>query len=79
MPLESVQLSDDMSKALTRLDASCRCGKSSMMLDARQECIGREAWVLADLRTAVAEADMQLFATADEIYGVLKKWGIEKR
>jgi predicted transcriptional regulator len=78
MPIEPVQLSDDMSKALTGLDANYRRGKSPMTLDALQECIEREAWFLADLRTALAEADMQLFATADEMYDVLQKWGIDK-
>ncbi len=72
----TIRLPDDTKQSLERLAGATGRTKSYLALEAIRRYLDEEAWQIAEIQQAVAEADARDFATPAEVKKVLKKWGV---
>jgi predicted transcriptional regulator len=63
-----------MADTLANLARATGRSKSFLAIDALREYLSREAWQIAEIQRAVAEADAGDFASEDEVKAVMEKW-----
>ncbi len=73
----TIHLPDDTKLLLEKLADATGRTKSYLALDAIRRYLNEEAWQIAEIQQAVAEADAGNFATPTEVKKVLKKWGVD--
>jgi len=74
MSVMSLRLPDEMADTLANLAKATGRSKSFLAIDALREYLSREAWQIAEIQRAVAEADAGDFASEDEVKAVMEKW-----
>jgi predicted transcriptional regulator len=74
MSTMSLRLPDDIEDTLAQLSKATGRTKSFLALDALREYLSREAWQIAEIQQAIAEADAGDFATEDEVTATVGKW-----
>lgn len=74
MATMSLRLPDDIEGSLAQLAKATGRSKSFLAVDALREYLAREAWQIAEIQQALAEADAGYFATTDEVAAVRNKW-----
>lgn len=79
MSVMSLRLPDEMADTLAELAKATGRTKSFLAISALQEYLTREAWQIADLQSAVEEADAGDFATDSEVKAVMGKWKTNAR
>jgi predicted transcriptional regulator len=70
----SLRLPDELADTLAKLAKATGRSKSFLAIDALREYLSREAWQIAEIQRAVAEADAGDFASEDEVKAVMEKW-----
>lgn len=70
----SLRLPDDIEGSLAQLAKATGRSKSFLAVDALREYLAREAWQIAEIQQALAEADARDFASTDEVAAVRDKW-----
>jgi predicted transcriptional regulator len=70
----SLRLPDEMADTLASLAKATGRTKSFLVINALQEYLTRESWQIAELQSAVEEADAGDFATDGEVKAVMDKW-----
>ena len=70
----SLRIPDELAETLASLAKATGRSKSFLAIDALREYLSREAWQIAEIQKAVAEADAGDFATDEEVDAVLRKW-----
>ena len=70
----SLRLPDDIEGSLAQLAKATGRSKSFLAVDALREYLAREAWQIAEIQQALAEADAGDFASTDEVAAVRDKW-----
>jgi predicted transcriptional regulator len=76
MSVMSVRLPEDLSEQLEALDKATGRTKSFLAGQAIRDFINREAWQIAEIQQAIAEADKGDFASDDEMEARFKKMGV---
>ncbi|MCY1216589.1 hypothetical protein D9M72_284680 [compost metagenome] len=74
MSLASLNLPDDIARHLASLAKATGRSADVLAQEALSEYIRRESWQIAKIQRAVAEADEDDFATAEEVQATLEKW-----
>ncbi|MDD1964516.1 ribbon-helix-helix protein, CopG family [Pseudomonas putida] len=74
MSMMSLRIPDELAETLASLAKATGRSKSFLAIDALREYLSREAWQIAEIQKAVAEADAGDFATDEEVDAVLRKW-----
>ena len=74
MSMMSLRVPDELAETLASLAKATGRSKSFLAIDALREYLSREAWQIAEIQKAVAEADAGDFATDEEVDAVLRKW-----
>ncbi|MCY1276004.1 hypothetical protein D9M68_391630 [compost metagenome] len=74
MSLASLNLPDDIARHLASLAKATGRSADALAQEALSEYIRRESWQIAKIQRAVAEADEDDFATAEEVQATLEKW-----
>jgi RHH-type rel operon transcriptional repressor/antitoxin RelB len=74
MPIMSIRLSDEMAQNLASLAQATGRSKSYLTVDALQDYLAREAWQIAEIKSAVAQADAGEFASDEDVQAVMDKW-----
>ncbi len=72
----TIRLEDDMKDRLARLADSTQRSKSFLAAEAIRDYVETNEWQLAEIETALREADAGLFATDEEVAAVARKWGV---
>ncbi|RMN19703.1 hypothetical protein ALQ63_01899 [Serratia plymuthica] len=76
MSVMSVRLPEDLSEQLEALAKATGRTKSFLVGQAIRDFINREAWQIAEIQQAIAEADEGDFASDDEMEARFKKMGV---
>ncbi|MFN2996076.1 CopG family ribbon-helix-helix protein [Serratia plymuthica] len=76
MSVMSVRLPEDLSEQLEALAKATGRTKSFLAGQAIRDFINREAWQIAEIQQAIAEADEGDFASDDEMEARFKKMGV---
>ncbi|SEQ59294.1 Predicted transcriptional regulator [Pseudomonas sp. NFACC02] len=79
MSMMSLRLPDELAETLASLAKATGRSKSFLAIDALREYLDREAWQIAEIQQAVAEADAGDFASAQEVDAVMRKWSNDAR
>jgi len=79
MSMMSLRLPDELAQTLASLAKATGRSKSFLAIDALREYLDREAWQIAEIQKAVAEADAGDFATDEEVDAVMRKWSTDAR
>ncbi|WP_062379876.1 type II toxin-antitoxin system RelB family antitoxin [Pseudomonas abietaniphila] len=79
MSMMSLRLPDELAETLASLAKATGRSKSFLAIDALREYLDREAWQIAEIQHAVAEADAGDFASAQEVDAVMRKWSNDAR
>ncbi|GIU04133.1 MULTISPECIES: CopG family ribbon-helix-helix protein [Shewanella] len=75
MSVMSVRLSDESEQKLVQLAQSTGRTKSWLANQAIQDYLDREAWQIAEIQTALREADDGDFVPENEMNAKFKHWG----
>lgn len=75
----SMRLPKKLAEQLGALAESTGRSRSFLAVQALQDFVEREAWQLAEIHKALAEADAGDFATDDEMKALDAKWGRHAR
>lgn len=79
MSMMSLRLPDELAQTLASLAKATGRSKSFLAINALREYLDREAWQIAEIQKAVAEADAGDFATDEEVDAVMRKWSTDAR
>lgn len=71
----SLRLPDELAKQLNSLAEATGRTKSFLAVQAINDFVAREAWQIAEIQKAMAEADAGDFATDEEMRELDAKWG----
>lgn len=74
MAMMSVRLPDELSQQLEALAAATGRTKSFLAGQAIRDFLEREAWQIAEIEQALAEADAGDFADDNEVSALSRKW-----
>lgn len=75
----TVRLDDEVKDRLDRLAASTQRSKSFLAAQAIREFVEDNEWQIAEIRTAVAEADAGDFASDSDLTALSAKWKDDAR
>jgi predicted transcriptional regulator len=75
----TIRLADDVKERLDRLASSTRRSKSFLAAEAIREFVENNEWQIAEVRTALKEADAGDFAEAKEVAALARKWKASAR
>ena len=78
MSVMSLRLSDELDQQLVSLAKATGRTKSWLANQAIQDFIAREAWQVAQIEQAIAEADAGDFVPAEEMAAKFKTWGVNE-
>ena len=78
MSVMSLRLSDELDQQLVSLAKATGRTKSWLANQAIQDFIAREAWQVAQIEQAIAEADAGDFVQAEEMAAKFKSWGVNE-
>jgi predicted transcriptional regulator len=79
IPVVTVRLEPDLRERLDRLAKAQRRSRSYVATEAIREYVKVNEWQILETRKALAEADRDEFASAEDVRRVLKKWTSPKR
>ena len=75
----TLRLEDEIKERLERLAASTRRSKSFLASEAIKEFVENNEWQIAEIQTALTEADADDFASAEDVSAMAKKWKVNAR
>ncbi len=70
----TIRLEDDVKDRLDRLAESTQRSKSFLAAEAIREFVDHNEWQIAEIRTALTEADAGDFASDRQVAALAKKW-----
>lgn len=77
MAIMSICLPDELADQLKDLAETTGRTKNFLAVQAFRNFIEQEAWQVAEIKKAIAEADAGDFATDEEMQALNAKWGYE--
>lgn len=77
MAIMSICLPDELADQLKDLVETTGRTKNFLAVQALRNFIEQEAWQVAEIKKAIAEADAGDFATDEEMQALNAKWGYE--
>ena len=77
MAIMSICLPDELADQLKDLAETTGRTKNFLAVQALRNFIEQEAWQVAEIKKAIAEADAGDFATDEEMQALNAKWGYE--
>ena len=77
MAIMSICLPDELADQLKDLAETTGRTKNFLAVQALRNFIEQEAWQVAEIKKAIAEADAGDFATDEEMQALNTKWGYE--
>ena len=72
----TIRLDPELKSRLDRLSAATHRSKSYLAAEAVREYIETNEWQIAEIQKALREADVEDFASTEEVEGVFNKWGV---
>ncbi|GMQ92477.1 MAG: CopG family ribbon-helix-helix protein [Gammaproteobacteria bacterium] len=72
----TIRLDPKLKARLDKLSAATHRSKSFLAAEAVREFIELNEWQIAEIKTAIKEADAGDFASEQEVRAVFNKWGI---
>ncbi len=72
----TIRLDTDLKARLDHLARTMQRSKSFLAAEALREYVALNEWQLEELAAAVKEADDGDYASAEDIWAVLSKWGM---
>ncbi len=72
----TIRLDPELKARLDKLSAATHRSKSFLAAEAVREFIELNEWQIAEIKTAIKEADAGDFASEQEVRAVFNKWGI---
>ena len=70
----TVRLTDDVKEKLDKLARSTRRNRSFLAAEAIEDYVNLNAWQVAEIETAIEEADAGDFADESEVAATFSKW-----
>jgi predicted transcriptional regulator len=70
----TIRIEDDVKDRLDRLAESTQRSKSFLAAEAIREYIANNEWQVAEIQTALKEADAGDFASEKEVAALARKW-----
>jgi predicted transcriptional regulator len=75
----TVRLEDEVKDRLERLADSTQRSKSFLAAEAIRQFVESNEWQIAEIHTALAEADAGDFASDKDVAALAKKWKVNAR
>jgi RHH-type rel operon transcriptional repressor/antitoxin RelB len=75
----TVRLEDDIKERLERLAGATERSKSFLAAEAIRTYVENNEWQLAEIRTALNEADAEDFSSDKDVAKLAKKWKVSAR
>jgi predicted transcriptional regulator len=75
----TIRLDDEVKDRLERLAESTQRSKSFLAAEAIRDFVENNEWQIAEIRTALREADAEDFATEKEVTALAEKWKVNAR
>ncbi|MEO8249877.1 MAG: CopG family ribbon-helix-helix protein [Burkholderiales bacterium] len=72
----TIRLEDEVKDRLERLADSTQRSKSFLAAEAVRDFVENNEWQIAEICSALAEADAGDFATEEELAAFARKWGV---
>ena len=73
----TIRLEPELKQRLDRLAEATQRSKSFLAAQAIRDFVDLNEWQIREIRNAIAEADVEDFASDDLVRDVLGKWGAE--
>ena len=75
----TIRIEEDVKERLDRLAESTQRSKSFLAAEAIREFVEKNEWQIAEIRSALKEANAGDFASEEEVDALAKKWQMNAR